>query len=644
VPLYIHQEPAFPGVLNAALLVLAFAVLVALGGEIARRLEPGSPRRLAVLIGATLWMTSLVAITEGLSLVHALAPIPSAGGWTLATVAGAVGRWIIRNRSRGVETERSARRPRPGWILPGVMVTAATIQAAWIAITAYTYAPNNYDALTYHLPRVLHWVQQASSGPFATNTERQVQYPPGAEYVVTQLHFVLPDDSLANHVEWAGMLLAALAVTEIARRLGACGVAQLGAALLAMALPIGIAEAATTQNDFVFAGWLAVFVAFGLGLAANPASRAWGLLAGLALGLAVLTKSTAYLYAPPLLLLMGGLALARSRPLRAVMVPVTLAAIATLALNLGQYVRVFRTYHSPLGPTGCCTNEVHTPAAFLSSLLRNFALQVPMGGPLLPVGRALQDGLAWLHALTGFDPVDPRLTTAGASDVFKQTFWFGPDFAGNLLQTLLILATIAWVTWSGADRVAKLYTAALVGCFLLFSAYLKFQIWGNRLELPLLVLWSPAITTVLFRRTVLLAGMVPLAVLIAGFDWTAHSQDAAPGYGLDLSRTEYYAAQPAQPEFAAYRTFTEAIRATDCASIGLSFAGDNLAEYPLWVMLGERGFEGLIEHVDVTNPTRRWAAPGFHACAIIADHDDPRYDTSSWRRIDDHGLYLYLQK
>ncbi len=629
MPLYIHQPPTAEGVLSGVLLLAALLALVAVAHEVAVRIEPAAASRMALLIGATLWSAILVALTELLSLFHALAQWPLAVSWLLVTVAAAASWWRLRAR-RGPGPPRLRRLPVPSraWLLPGLMASVAALQAGWLAVTAYTYAPNNYDALTYHLPRALHWLQERSTGPFATNTDRQVQFPPLAEYVVAQLHLAAPDDSLANFVQWFGMILAALAVTEIARRLGARPLAQAGAALLAMALPIGIGEAATTQNDFVLAGWLAVFAAFGLGYAAKPGSGAWALLAGLSLGLALLTKSTAYIYAAPILVLVVGLVLAQRTGLRRLAVPMALGAGAALATNLGQYWRDFLTYRSPLGPTGGYHNDLYTPAVVAANAIRNLALQVPMGGPLTPLGKLIDGVLAQLYFLTGFSPTDPRITFPGSSNVFLQSFWYGPDFAGNLVQTALVLGSLAWLAWSAADGVAKLYAGSLVAAYILLCGYLKFQIWGNRILLPLLVLWSPAIVAILLRKR-WQATLLPLAVIVFSLNWVAQSHDAPPGYGAGLTRTEYYAAELDQPQFAAYRTLADWAVSNRCGAIGLSYAGDNVAEYPLWAMLEERGWSGHIEHVDVTNATARWSDPTFHPCAVIADHPVQRWSFSA---------------
>ena len=643
MPLYIHQPPTADGVLSGLLLLAALLAMGALAHEVAIRIEPAAAHRMAVLIGATLWTASLVALTELLSLVHALAEFPLAVSWLLVTVAAAASWWRLR-AERGAGAPRLGRLPVPSraWLLPGLMACVAALQAGWLAVTAYTYAPNNYDALTYHLPRALHWLQERSSGPFATNTDRQVQFPPLAEYVVAQLHLAAPDDSLANFVQWFGMILAALAVTEIARRLGAQPRAQAGAALLAMALPIGIGEAATTQNDFVLAGWLAVFAAFGLGYAARPGSSSWALLAGLSLGLALLTKSTAYIYAAPILALVGGLVLAQRTGLRRLAVPMALGAVAALAPNLGQYWRDFRIYRSPLGSTAGYHNDIYTPAVVAANAIRNLALQVPMGGPLTPLGKLAQGVLAQLYFLTGFSPTDPRITFRGSSNVFLQSFWYGPDFAGNLIQTALVLATLGWLAWSAGDRLAKLYAGSLVAAYILLCGYLKFQIWGNRILLPLLVLWSPAIVAILLSRKRWPAAALPLAVIVFSLNWVAKSHDAPQGYGVGLTRTEYYAAELDQPQFAAYRTVADWAVSHRCGAIGLSYAGDNVAEYPLWAMLEERGWSGHIEHVDVTNATARWADPTFHPCAVIADHPVQRWSFSARDSAVSGGYEIYL--
>ena len=53
--------------------------------------------------------------------------------------------------------------------------------------TAVWSAPNNYDSMTYHLPRVYRWLQNRSVEFFPANFTPQLHNPPWAGYAVLNL-------------------------------------------------------------------------------------------------------------------------------------------------------------------------------------------------------------------------------------------------------------------------------------------------------------------------------------------------------------------------------------------------------------------------------------------------------------------------
>ena len=63
------------------------------------------------------------------------------------------------------------------------MVAAGAIWAA-ILVTALLGAPNGFDAVTYHLTRVEHWIQNASVRHYPTHITRQIQLSPMAEFAL----------------------------------------------------------------------------------------------------------------------------------------------------------------------------------------------------------------------------------------------------------------------------------------------------------------------------------------------------------------------------------------------------------------------------------------------------------------------------
>ena len=107
-------------------------------------------------------------------------------------------------------------------------------------------------------------------------------------------------DQWANLVQWFSMFGSVVGVSLIAKQLGADIRGQVLAAVIAVTIPMGILQASSTQNDYVTAFWLVCLVYYILRFKEQPrCANAVGV--GASLGLALLTKGTAYLYAFPLL-------------------------------------------------------------------------------------------------------------------------------------------------------------------------------------------------------------------------------------------------------------------------------------------------------------------------------------------------------
>lgn len=558
----------------------------------------------AGLSAAVAWGTLLTAITESLSLVHGLTTGGVAGLWLAVDMALAIvwWRWAAGAGLTRVSIPQS---PFLRVALGGIGLIAAV--TGLIALLA---PPNNWDSMTYHMSRVVHWMQNRSVAHYPTHDLRQLHLNPWAEFAVLHLQILSGSDRFANLVQWASLIGSLAGVSLIARRLGADARGQVLAAVVAVTIPMGILQATSTQTDFVVGWWLICFVYYGLvvmqdgpdGLLRGP----WPLAAG-SLGLAILTKATAYLYALPFVLWIIA-ANVRSRGRK--IVPALLAGSAiVLAVNLGHFARNTALYGSPLGPgeetcPGCVyANDAVTPALVASNVLRNVGLH--LGSPSAPLNAALEGGILRLHALLGVDIDDPR-TTWEIQDFHVRPPEFHEDRDGNLLHFLLMVGATAIVVGSRRVRSAGPllpYILALTGGFLLFCVYLKWQAPHSRLHLPLFLLWSPVIAVSLSRlpRKGLVHGLA-LLLIIAALPWVGLNTFRPLLGSRTIFNTDrlslYFMRHPhLQPAFERADRF---VRERHCGQIGLVIAF-NSVEYPFWVLLHPAQHSVRIEHVEVRN-------------------------------------------
>jgi hypothetical protein len=179
-----------------------------------------------------------------------------------------------------------------------LIVAAISSILACTFVIAIVSPPNNWDSMIYHMSRVMHWLQQEGVDHFPTNILPQIELNPWAEFAILQFQALSGGDYLANLVQWFSMAGCIIGVSLIASLFAATARGQLLSGLIAATIPMGILQSSSTQNDLVVSFWLVCFIVFGI-MSARERSLAWIVLMSLSLGLAVLTKGTAYIFSAP---------------------------------------------------------------------------------------------------------------------------------------------------------------------------------------------------------------------------------------------------------------------------------------------------------------------------------------------------------
>ena len=481
------------------------------------------------------------------------------------------------------------------------------IIVAIVLAIAVTAPPNNWDSQTYHLPRVEHWIQNRSVEHYPTHIIRQLYLNPFAEYVILQVRLLGDGDRYVALVQFAAMLGCLVGVSLVARLLGSRLNGQVFAPVLCVTLPMGILQASSTQNDYVTAFCLICMIVFLLQARTQPSLPMFGL-AGLAVGLAILTKVVAALFAAPFLIWLAAIGIRRCR--WHAWKPALLIVVLCVAADLPSQVRNYSTFGTLTKPDLDKNGKDYygvegiTAGSVASNFLRNVALH--LGSPDAPLNQSVNDAILAMHRWFGLDVNDPRTTFHDTSFRVPETN-YNEDCSGNSLHFLLGIVALALIlAWKPlrARRELLIYLLCLAAAFLIFCAYLRWQPWHVRLHLSLFVIGIPLIAVAMDRLNSILVGVpVVLSLLLLSYPWVTQNM-TRPAIGpysvfsFDRTRLLFihqgYLIQP-------YSGLTQSMRECGCNELGLVFGPDDW-EYPLWVLMRQHaGAEPRIDHVRVSN-------------------------------------------
>jgi 4-amino-4-deoxy-L-arabinose transferase-like glycosyltransferase len=570
---------------------------------------------------AVIWGGCVTVITQVLSLFSHLTLGWIVALWGLACYAALFAAMRAQGGGDPVSELRGALRVAP--IILFLLCGVAALVAA-TGVTAVLAPPNTWDSMTYHMSRVVHWIQNRSVVFYPTHIPRQLYQAPWAEYAILHFQLLSSGDRWANLIQWFGMVGSILGVTLIAQELGAELRGQVLAAVVAATIPMGILQASSTQTDHVVALWLVCAVYYTLRLRAS-ANWMYAFLLGASLGLAALTKATAYVFALPFLLWIVVFGVRTFR--WAFWRPALVIALLVIAPNLDQYARNMALYGSPVGynaeeSDAHYANQTLSIAVVVSNVARNLTLH--LATPSEPANRAIDDAARRLHRVLGIDVNDPRTTWFGWP--YEVRFQMHEDYTGNPLHiwlAFLVMGVCLVHTPLRKQRPLLIYLAAVVGGFVLFASYLQWQPWHSRLHLPLFVLFAPVAGLALAALPLRwIANGVALVLIVATLPWFL-ANDNRPLAGANSIFTtsraaQYFANRPYLRE--SYFEAASVVRAVGCTDVGLVSSHDDW-EYPLWIVLRDAaGSPARLEHVFVRNSTSSVANPtaAFHPCAIVS--------------------------
>jgi hypothetical protein len=180
-----------------------------------------------------------------------------------------------------------------------VLGTVVALELAYTTALGMLTAPNDDDALAYHLPRAAFWLQEHAIGYIDQGEDVRLNaFPPGGEILTAFTMATSGGDRFAALPNLVAVVVIAVGVYGIGRRIGLDPRRALFGALLTPLFPVVALHAQSTLNDLPLAAL--VVAATALLLRRSETDLA---LAAAAIALALATKVTALLALPLLAVL-----------------------------------------------------------------------------------------------------------------------------------------------------------------------------------------------------------------------------------------------------------------------------------------------------------------------------------------------------
>ncbi len=495
-----------------------------------------------------------------------------------------------------------------------------------ISLQAPTFV---WDCKSYHVPRILNWIQNKSLRPFPTSDIRRVAYAPGAEIASTTLDLLNGSDQPVNLPSWFAVLTSAILasfVTELLAKIfseqtsrdlpqNKVRLAAAFAFVLVLTIPEGQIQAISTENDFVAALWNLSLACMTILFLREKENMFYAGAISVALALGICTKVTTFISAAPFLA--GAFCLlALRRSYDSVIKLAGLALVIVALLNAPWWMRNFDVFGHALGPSNVSAENVNPSFGVgrdLANIIRN--LSIYTSTPSATVTKALNNAVRALVYCTG-RPLDDPTSIVPYRDP-NQALHFalpGPGDIGNgdgfgNVSAWLIIGAVFMIAALPFRNTFGFYAGAICAGFCLSCIYLRWHPWLFRYHMTYFVLAMPVVAIAIMLNTrstftvILSALCLVNAVLILAFN----TQYPIYAPFLKLSR-EQHSFGSNQNLRRPYIALAEDVLRRGCTNLLLDCATYNF-DYGLWVCLQNRGYRGTITEFMVQNQTAPLTEP-----------------------------------
>ena len=390
-----------------------------------------------------------------------------------------------------------------------------------LLLLAIFIAPNNWDSMAYHLPRVEHWIQNKNIYPYPTNIVRQLLTSPLSEYIIANFQILASTDSFSNLVQFASFIFILFSATLFFSILKIGMKGQLFLLLALLSLPMMLFQATTTQTDLLASFFFLSFILFALLIIRTEANfKTNFIFLALSLTLGILTKYHIAIFAVPIVIYLLFYLIKKNNNANTIFA--LLISCLTIAIILVPlFARNIYFFGSITGKDLFDENAtiVNSTISIQNMLSNNFKHIVDfISLPLNGYNNLLFSVNHSLHNLIGLSENMPGNNWAG--EPFTVNNYLNEDTAGSIIHALLITLSLALVFKSMHKTKLILLFAY---CFIAFSLYgllFRYTPFDIRLLLPVLIFLIIINTYIIYTKIInkyIINGLIFLFLIISIF-------------------------------------------------------------------------------------------------------------------------------
>ncbi len=538
--------------------------------------------RLAVIVTLIFHAAFVFLSTEILSLFNLINAVSIKLLWTFLVLSLSI--YALKNRtSLTARKELNIKK----YFEENKLLTGATVFIVFISLITCLFAyPNTWDSMTYHLPRVMHWIQNGNVDHYPTHNDRQLGLSPLGEYCDLHLKLLSSYDPLVNLVQWFSMLGSVITSSLITKECGGKKRMQIIAAFFTAAIPMGILQSNSTQNDYVVGFFIVCSILFLFKSIKSNFAISDTLLFIICCCLAVTAKGTAFVLLLPVVIIWIILSLIKLK--FKILKPAIGGILLVAIFCLPQFIRNAKTFDRPLGEDYKLASEIYGIAPTLSNMSKNAAIHLKTPFPQLNKGIE--------NAVIAFNEfIDINVQSKKYNWRFTPPFEVAylstqEDSAGNFLHVILFLICFVIILFNKKLRKnTQIILLVVIGIlmFITFSTLLKWQIWNCRLMLPIFLVITPFLAYMVQNISSKLLFYCIMFLFFCSSCLFLFVNQSRLWFGPEsiftASATDQYFNNNDKLKLP-FVEITEMIQNSDSKNIGFVTSGDAW-QYPFWLLL-----------------------------------------------------------